>query len=102
MLKSAGVDIIAYPNKRNCHSHILASLSSKGVLSVKARGSGHWKRGDNWELFLSWLTLNMIENKKLKARYKDMLVQYETNALDFIMKDSMMGFNSTTEDQLSA
>lgn len=87
LLKAVGIDLKAEPQKRNSYSSTLAKLSGAKVLSVKAKGSGHWRRGENWELFMTWLTINILDNKKLRPNFQDLLVHYESNTLDFIMKN---------------
>ena len=87
MLKLMGVDIISDPKKRNTHSSTLAKLSKTGILQVKARGNGYWKRGPNWDTFFMWISLYMMKNPVTKNKFKDMLVKYENNGMDFIMKD---------------
>ncbi len=87
MLRLMGVDIKADPSKRNTHSTTLAKLSKAKILEVKAQGNGYWRKGANWNLFMAWITFEMLNNPKMKNKFKDLLVRYDTNALDFILKD---------------
>lgn len=85
MLRVMGVDVNNDPKWRGKHSTTLAKLSKEGVLSTKSRGSGFWKRGPNWDAFMGWVMSNLPKNDRLKVR--DMLIRYDTNILDFIMKE---------------
>ena len=87
MLKLMGIDIKADPSKRNSHSTTLARLTSAGVLKTKPRGDGFWRRGENWDDFMNWITKHMITNRNTQVKFKDMLIKYDNNSIDFFMKD---------------
>jgi len=86
MLKRFGVDIKTNPSKRNTQSKVLAELSKHGILKVQARGSGYWQRGDNWKEFMMWLISKMLSNETTKGKFTDLLISYDSNTMDFIMK----------------
>lgn len=87
MLKLMGVDIEREPHRRNTHSTTLAKLSRAGILETKPRGDGFWRRGPRWNEFLTWISLSMLKNPTMRSQFKNMLIKYETNSLEFFMKD---------------
>ena len=87
MLGMMGINLRFNPEKRNSHSTMLAKLSRLEILETRERGDGTWRRGKNWNLFMGWLTMHILQNKNLRGKFKNMLYKMETNSLDFIMKD---------------
>ena len=87
MLKRMGIDLDITPSKRCSHASTLAKLAEAKVLKTIPRGDGFWYRGENWESFLTFLVTTMMSDKRNRIKFADMLVKYETNSLDFIMKD---------------
>jgi hypothetical protein len=87
MLKLMGVNVNTDKKEwRNKHGTTLWKLNKAGILQAKPRGNGSWRRGANWDQFMAWIMSHMIKNPTTKDKFKDMLIKYDSNTLEFIMK----------------
>jgi hypothetical protein len=75
-----------YKLKRGTHASTLASMVRAGLLRTEERGNGWWYKGRNWDFFVNNMVNEMMSHEILRSRFTDLLVRYESNAIDFFMK----------------
>ena len=86
MLKGMGIDLTVNPKKRGSHASTLAVLTNTKVLRTIPRGDGHWYRGDHWDEFLTFILSSMMSAKSSRVKFADLLTNYDSNSMNFIMK----------------
>jgi hypothetical protein len=87
MLNSADPTITErnFKDKRGTNSTTLSALVRSGILKANERVGGY-SRGENWDLFLTNLTKEILKHEITRTRFMDIVVRYENNAVDFFMK----------------
>jgi hypothetical protein len=65
---------------------MLAKLANEKIIVGKQK-SGTWVKGARFNEFMCWLTLKMLDNPNLKDKFSNLIVKWDTNAVDWILKD---------------